>query len=247
MAVLVFFGFVATVGSAYVHTEDICRAWPWLAALPVGLLACALLVVNNLRDIGTDAEAGKRTLAVRLGAARTRVLFRACIVGAFVAVVPRAGPPAGRAGPGSPPPWPSGRCASSPRRLDPPALIAALVATARLQLLTSALLAGGLWLAAESRAFHVRLPLRLPLAGLEHRDAVLVEGSAGLGGVVAAAGLPLRPGGLLGACQEAASEDLAGAGPDRGAGQRPGAGRRPPGRPGRWPPRPWPPASARSR
>ena len=75
--VFVFFGLVATVGSAYVHTEDISGTAVW-PSVPVGLLASALLVVNNLRDIPTDTEAGKRTLAVRLGAARTRMLYRAC-------------------------------------------------------------------------------------------------------------------------------------------------------------------------
>jgi 1,4-dihydroxy-2-naphthoate octaprenyltransferase len=56
---------------------------PWLAVVasaPVGLLACALLVINNLRDIPTDMVTGKRTLAVVLGDHRTRVLYVACIV-----------------------------------------------------------------------------------------------------------------------------------------------------------------------
>jgi 1,4-dihydroxy-2-naphthoate polyprenyltransferase len=63
---------------------------PWLAvaaAAPVGLLACALLVINNLRDIPTDTVTGKRTLAVLLGDHRTRVLYAACIVIAFGAAV----------------------------------------------------------------------------------------------------------------------------------------------------------------
>ena len=69
-----FFGLVATMGTAYVQTES----WSWLAlvvASGVGALACALLVVNNLRDIPTDAVAGKQTLAVRLGDRGTRVLY----------------------------------------------------------------------------------------------------------------------------------------------------------------------------
>ena len=65
------FGVVAVAGTAYVQME----ALSWLglaAAVPAGLLACALLMVNNLRDIGTDTVAGKRTLAVMLGDARSR-------------------------------------------------------------------------------------------------------------------------------------------------------------------------------
>jgi 1,4-dihydroxy-2-naphthoate octaprenyltransferase len=65
------FGVVAVAGTAYVQMN----ALSWLglaAAVPAGLLACALLMVNNLRDIGTDTVAGKRTLAVMLGDARSR-------------------------------------------------------------------------------------------------------------------------------------------------------------------------------
>ena len=84
--VFVFFGLVATAGSAYVQTGHLHRL-DLVAAVPVGLLAVALLVVNNLRDIPGDTAAGKRTLAVRLGDARTRVLYAACVVGAFVGVL----------------------------------------------------------------------------------------------------------------------------------------------------------------
>ena len=77
--VFVFFGLVATVGSAYVHTQRI-TGLAVLAAVPVGLLATALLVVNNLRDIPTDKVAGKKTLAVRLGDGATRRLYSACLV-----------------------------------------------------------------------------------------------------------------------------------------------------------------------
>ena len=63
---LVFFGFVATVGSAYVQIERVPGA-AWWGSLVVGLLACAILLANNLRDIPTDTVAGKRTLAVRVG------------------------------------------------------------------------------------------------------------------------------------------------------------------------------------
>ena len=83
--VFVFFGLVATQGTAYVQTQRL-TALGWVAAVPVGLLATALLVVNNLRDIPGDALAGKHTLAVRLGDQRTRVLYVACLGLAFVSV-----------------------------------------------------------------------------------------------------------------------------------------------------------------
>ncbi len=83
--VFVFFGLVATTGSAYVHLGRI-TGLALLAAVPVGLLAVALLVINNLRDIPGDTTAAKFTLAVRLGAPATRVLYIATIAGAFVAV-----------------------------------------------------------------------------------------------------------------------------------------------------------------
>ncbi|MFO0685256.1 MAG: 1,4-dihydroxy-2-naphthoate polyprenyltransferase [Sandaracinus sp.] len=64
--VMIFFGFVAVVGTVFVETRAI-DALAWLAALPVGALSTAILVVNNVRDRHTDARVGKRTLAVRLG------------------------------------------------------------------------------------------------------------------------------------------------------------------------------------
>ena len=82
--VFVFFGLVATVGTTYVAIEEV-PGITWLAATGVGLGACALLVINNLRDIPTDREVGKRTLAVRLGDRRTRVLYTGLLVGAIVA------------------------------------------------------------------------------------------------------------------------------------------------------------------
>ena len=87
--VFAFFGLVATVGTAYVQTHAVTEL-EVLSALPVGLLAVALLVVNNLRDIPGDAAAGKRTLAVRLGARRTRWLYCTCVAGAGLLVVPPA-------------------------------------------------------------------------------------------------------------------------------------------------------------
>ena len=72
--VFAFFGVAAVAGTAYVQMSAL--SWLGLAAsVPAGLLACALLMVNNLRDIGTDTLAGKRTLAVMLGDARSRVAY----------------------------------------------------------------------------------------------------------------------------------------------------------------------------
>jgi 1,4-dihydroxy-2-naphthoate octaprenyltransferase len=77
--VFVFFGLVAGAGTAYVQLDRL-TALAVVASVPVGLLAVALLVVNNLRDVDGDAVAGKRTLAVRLGASTTRRLYVACVV-----------------------------------------------------------------------------------------------------------------------------------------------------------------------
>jgi 1,4-dihydroxy-2-naphthoate polyprenyltransferase len=72
--VFAFFGVVAVAGTAFVQMKQL--SWLALAAaVPAGLLACALLMVNNLRDIRSDTEAGKRTLAVILGDARSRVAY----------------------------------------------------------------------------------------------------------------------------------------------------------------------------
>ncbi len=72
--VFVFFGLVAVNGSYFVQLERL--DWePLLLSIPVGLLSAAILVVNNVRDIDTDRRAGKRTLAVRMGRARTRTLY----------------------------------------------------------------------------------------------------------------------------------------------------------------------------
>ena len=86
--VFVFFGLVASVGSTFVQTERV-DGWPILVAVPVGLLSTALLVTNNLRDIPTDRETGKRTLAVRLGDSRTRWLYVAmlAVAAGFTVVV----------------------------------------------------------------------------------------------------------------------------------------------------------------
>jgi 1,4-dihydroxy-2-naphthoate polyprenyltransferase len=80
--VFLFFGLVAVNGSYYVQLEEL--DWlPFLLSIPVGFLATAILVVNNVRDLATDARAGKRTLAVRLGRERARLLYAALVGGAF--------------------------------------------------------------------------------------------------------------------------------------------------------------------
>jgi 1,4-dihydroxy-2-naphthoate polyprenyltransferase len=144
--VFLFFGIVAVTGSYFVQVQEL----PWQAfvcAVPVGLLASAILVVNNLRDLETDRRAGKRTLAVRLGPKRTRALYTAMVVGAFAA---------------APLPWILGSMtawlllswAAIPlaaaivrvvrTRTDGPALNAALARTGAVQLVFCLLLAAGI-------------------------------------------------------------------------------------------------------
>jgi 1,4-dihydroxy-2-naphthoate polyprenyltransferase len=88
--VFVFFGLVATVGTTYVAVERITGLCVVMGCA-AGCLSCALLVINNLRDIPSDAAAGKRTLAVRLGDTRTRWLYIALLAVAFALVVVAAG------------------------------------------------------------------------------------------------------------------------------------------------------------
>jgi 1,4-dihydroxy-2-naphthoate polyprenyltransferase len=81
--VFLFFGIVAVAGSFFVQVRHL--DWEAFAlAVPVGLLASAILVVNNLRDIDSDRRAGKRTLAVRIGRERTRIMFAGIVYLAFV-------------------------------------------------------------------------------------------------------------------------------------------------------------------
>jgi 1,4-dihydroxy-2-naphthoate polyprenyltransferase len=143
--VFLFFGVVAVTGSYYVQLQQL----PWQAfacAVPVGLLASAILVVNNVRDIDTDGRAGKRTLAVRLGRARTRDLYTAMLVVAFASV-----PVLWALGMS---PWLLLSWATIPLavrlvrtirdRLDGPSLNRALAQTGALQLLFCVLLAAGI-------------------------------------------------------------------------------------------------------
>jgi 1,4-dihydroxy-2-naphthoate octaprenyltransferase len=143
--VLVFFGFVATVGSAYVQHETIPAA-AWFAAVAVGLPACGILLANNIRDAASDRVTGKRTIAVRVGVGPARALYAGCLAGALVAVAVVAvfEPYALLAILAAP-------LAIRPvhnvrTRSDPPSLIAALVGTVRFQLALAVLLAAGLWI-----------------------------------------------------------------------------------------------------
>ncbi|HEY6497991.1 MAG TPA: 1,4-dihydroxy-2-naphthoate polyprenyltransferase [Streptosporangiaceae bacterium] len=86
VAVFAFFGLAAVAGTAYVQMVGF--SWlELLAAIPAGLLSCALLMINNLRDIGSDAEVGKRTLAVRLGDRRSRAVYIASLLLPFAAAL----------------------------------------------------------------------------------------------------------------------------------------------------------------
>jgi 1,4-dihydroxy-2-naphthoate octaprenyltransferase len=145
--VFVFFGLVATAGTTYVAVEQI-TALSIVMGAAVGALACALLVINNLRDIPTDREVGKRTLAVRLGDRRTRELYVGLVVATFGCVVVAAWWR-----------WPALLAfAAVPLAVVPirqvrrgvggPALIAVLGATGRLQLAFGAAAAAGLMLGA---------------------------------------------------------------------------------------------------
>lgn len=147
--VFVFFGLVATAGSAYVQHRAVPPA-AWIGGVATGLLAVAILVVNNLRDVPTDAVAGKRTLAVRIGEARTRALFVGLIGVALVLAavgVPLAVHSA----------WPLLVLLALPLAREPVtavrdggvgrALIPALGGTGRLELAVAVLLACGLLLA----------------------------------------------------------------------------------------------------
>lgn len=84
--VFVFFGLVPVVGTFYVQALTV-TASSVIAACGVGFLSCAILVTNNLRDIPGDTVSGKRTLAVRLGERRTRVLYLALVIAAAVCVI----------------------------------------------------------------------------------------------------------------------------------------------------------------
>jgi 1,4-dihydroxy-2-naphthoate polyprenyltransferase len=83
LAVFVFFGFGAVAGTYYVQALSVSPL-ALLASIPIGALATAILVVNNLRDIETDARAGKNTLAVRLGDGPTRGYYLLLLAVAYL-------------------------------------------------------------------------------------------------------------------------------------------------------------------
>jgi 1,4-dihydroxy-2-naphthoate octaprenyltransferase len=88
--VFIFFGLVAVCGTYYVQALTLAPI-AWLAALPVGFLAVAILVVNNLRDIATDTKAGKRTLAVRFGRRGAEIQYAAMLVASYAIPVVMVG------------------------------------------------------------------------------------------------------------------------------------------------------------
>jgi 1,4-dihydroxy-2-naphthoate polyprenyltransferase len=144
--VFLFFGVVAVTGSYFAQVEEL--VWEaFVLAVPVGLIAAAILVVNNVRDLETDRRAGKRTLAVRLGRERTRRLFVVMLVLAFlVAPLPWA---LGSLSGWLLLPWAAAplavRVAGVVRtRTDGPALNGALAGTGLLQLAFCTLLSAGL-------------------------------------------------------------------------------------------------------
>jgi len=86
ISVFIFFGLVATVGSYYVQTERI-TAMSFIVAVPMGALACAILAINNLRDLTQDALVSKKTLAVRIGDMAARRAFVVLLVIAHTAAI----------------------------------------------------------------------------------------------------------------------------------------------------------------
>ena len=142
--VMIFFGFVAVCGTAYVQLDAVPRD-AWIASVPVGALATAILVVNNVRDRVTDVHAGKRTLAVRFGRRAGEAEYLLLLVASYaapiaLAILHRS-------------PWPLLPLLSLPigirlfrdlRRLEGAPLNATLAGTAKLLLLHGVLLAGGL-------------------------------------------------------------------------------------------------------
>jgi 1,4-dihydroxy-2-naphthoate octaprenyltransferase len=145
VSVFVFFGIVATAGSRFVHDGRVGIA-VWILAVPVGLIATAILVANNLRDLETDARAGKRTLVVMIGDRAGRNLYRGLLLGSYLVVGGAVAggwlPPATLLSYLSLPPALRLIAATGPGRDG--SLIPILGGTARLHLLFGVLVAAGL-------------------------------------------------------------------------------------------------------
>lgn len=143
--VFIFFGLVATVGSRFVH-DGTAPLSAWLLAIPIGLLASAILVANNYRDLETDRKVGKRTLAVLLGPRFTRFLFTTLVLAPYPLIAlfaladwtPELTLVAALLAP-----YATGPVQIVNRKPDGPNLIRALKLTAKLQLLTAVSLAAG--------------------------------------------------------------------------------------------------------
>jgi 1,4-dihydroxy-2-naphthoate octaprenyltransferase len=144
--VFLFFGVVAVTGSTFAQLEQ----WPWesfVLSVPIGLLAAAILMVNNVRDVDSDRRAGKRTLAVRLGRERGRTIYALMVYVAYlVAPVPWL---AGSLSPWLLLPWltlpPAVRLVRTVRtHADGPTLNQALAQTGMLQLAFGLLLSAGI-------------------------------------------------------------------------------------------------------
>ncbi len=141
--VFVFFGLVAVLGTTYVQAGRISLT-ATAAAIGIGLLACALLMANNLRDVHTDQVSGKRTLAVLLGEPLSRRVFALTVAGAYLAVAVI----------GIRHPWCLIALLSVPLAIPPvrqvlggargPALVVVLGATARVEIVYAVLLSFGL-------------------------------------------------------------------------------------------------------
>jgi len=164
LMVFLFFGLMATCGTTYVMVETVTSG-SWWCGVVMGLLAVAILVANNLRDIPTDAAAGKRTLAVRIGDRHARALYGTCVIGAFLTIIAgvvaflideRVGLPQwGLFGLAA---WPlSIRPLELIRTATGRELIPVLTGTAAVHAATGLLLALGLWLA------HIRFETGTPV------------------------------------------------------------------------------------
>jgi 1,4-dihydroxy-2-naphthoate octaprenyltransferase len=86
VSVFIFFGLVATVGSFYVQTENV-TLMSFIVAIPMGAISCAILTVNNIRDLDKDLVAGKRTVAVQIGDERARRTYVALLILAHIAAI----------------------------------------------------------------------------------------------------------------------------------------------------------------